>query len=66
MIESVDRKVGIVIEFKLAREEKLLEKAEEGKRQIKEKKYYKELELDRVENILTYCIAFRGKLCKGV
>ena len=66
MIESVDRKVGIVIEFKLAREENLLEKAEEGKRQIKEKKYYKELELDRVENILTYCIAFRGKLCKVV
>ena len=67
MIEKVDRNIGIVIEFKLAREnEDLTEKAEKGKEQIKEKEYYKELELDRVEKILTYCIAFKGKNCKVI
>ena len=65
MIERVDRSFGIIIEFKLAKEnEDLTKKAEEGKKQIVEKEYYKELELDRVEKILTYSIAFRGKSCK--
>ena len=67
MIEKVDRKLGIVLEFKLAREgEDLVEKAEQGKQQIKEKEYHKELELDKVEKILTYSVAFRGKKCKVV
>ena len=67
MIEKVDRSLGIIVEFKLARDnEDLLKKAEDGKRQIVEKKYYKELEHDRVENILTYSIAFKGKACKVV
>ena len=35
----------------------------EGKEQIKEKEYYKELELDKVKKILTCSIAFRGKKC---
>lgn len=40
--------------------------AEKGKEQIKEKEYYKELELDKVENILIYYIAFKDKECKVV
>ena len=67
MIESVDRKIGIIVEFKVAGEnEKLEEKAKIGKKQIANKEYYKELELDRVENILTYAVAFKGKECKVV
>ncbi len=65
MIESIDRKIGIIVEFKLAKEnEDLSLKAQEGKKQIYEKEYYKELELDRVEKILIYSIAFREKICK--
>ena len=67
MIESVDRKIGIIVEFKVAGEnEDAEEKARIGKEQILDKEYYKELELDRVENILTYAIAFKGKTCKVV
>lgn len=67
MMESTDRKIGIVVEFKLAKDdEDLLLRAEKGKEQIKEKEYYKELELDKVENIMTYSIAFKGKNCKVV
>ena len=64
MIERIDRTLGIVIEFKLAKDnEDLEQKAQEGKKQIIEREYYKELELDRVEKILTYSIAFKGKKC---
>ena len=67
MIESVDRKLGIIVEFKLAREEEdITQKAEEGKKQIIEREYYRELELDQVEKILTYSIAFKGKECKVI
>ena len=67
MIESVDRKIGIIVEFKVAGEnEDLEEKAKIGKEQLVDKEYYKELELDRVENILTYAVAFKGKECKVV
>lgn len=55
---------GIVVEFKLAKEDENIEqKALDGKKQIIEKEYYKELELDKVEKIITYSIAFRGKKC---
>ena len=65
MLEKVDRSIGIVVEFKCAKEnEDLVKKAGEGKKQIKEKEYYKELELDKVKNILTYSVAFKGKSCK--
>ena len=67
MIESIDRKIGIIVEFKVAVEnEELEEKAKIGKEQIVDKEYYKELKLDRVENILTYAVAFKGKECKVV
>ena len=67
MIEKVDRSLGIVVEFKFTKDdEDITKKAEEGKKQIEEREYYKELELDRVENILTYSIAFKGKNCKVI
>ena len=65
MLESKDRKIGFVIEFKVAKKEEDLEqKAREGFEQLKEKEYYQELVLDKVENIMTYAIAFQGKRCK--
>ena len=67
MIEAVDRSVGIIFEFKVAKDgDNLNERAETGKEQILNKEYFKELELDRVQNIITYGVAFRGKECKVV
>ena len=67
MIERIDRSAGIIVEFKVAKENEDIEKAAiEGKEQINEKQYYKELELDKVQKILTYCVAFKGKECKVV
>ena len=63
MIESVHRTNGIILEFKILKDnESLEEKAQLGKEQIEEKEYYKEL--NRVENIITYGIAFKGKECR--
>ena len=67
MLESKDRKIGFVIEFKVAKKEEDLEqKAKEGYAQIQEKEYYQELVLDKVENVITYAIAFQGKQCKVI
>lgn len=67
MIESVDRKYGIIVEFKIARENEDIDlKAKSGKEQIYEKEYYKELELEKVQNIFTYGVAFQGKKCSVV
>lgn len=67
MIESVDRKDGIIVEFKIAREnEDIEQKAKKGTEQIYEKEYYKELELEKVQNILIYSVAFQGKKCKVI
>lgn len=67
MIEAVDRSLGIVFEFKVAKDDESLEEnALVGKDQILNKKYFKELELDRVQNVITYGVAFRGKECRVV
>ena len=67
MIEAVDRSVGIVFEFKVAKDdESLEERALTGKEQILNKEYFRELELDRVQNVITYGVAFRGKECRVV
>ena len=67
MIEKLDRSFGMVVEFKYAKDDEDIEKkAQDGKKQIFEKEYYKELELDRVEKILTYSIAFKDKDCKVI
>ena len=64
MIEKKDKTIGIVIEIKLASsKEEIEELAIKGLNQIEEKEYYKELELDKVENINKYVIVFYGKEC---
>ena len=67
VIEAVDRSLGIIVEFKVAKDsENIEERAQKGKEQIKEKQYYREMELEKVQNILTYSIAFKSKHCKVV
>ncbi len=64
LIESVDRKRGYIFEFKIADNESDMENmAMEAKEQMKEKEYYKELQLDKVENIKEYALVFCGKKC---
>ena len=64
LIEKPDRSMGCIFEFKViekAREMEII--AENARKQMKEKEYYKELELDQVTNIKEYAIVFSGKKC---
>ncbi len=62
MLERTDRTKGVVIEFKVSENESDMDsKAQEGINQMKEKEYYKELVLDKVNNIYEYVIVFYGK-----
>ena len=64
MIERVDRTLGIVLEFKYSDSEEELESdAIKAIEQIKDKEYYKELILDKIENIDKYVMIFKGKKC---
>ena len=64
LIEKKDRSFGCILEFKMAEEESIMESiAENARKQMKEKEYYKELELDQVTNIKEYAIVFSGKKC---
>ncbi len=64
LIESVDRTVGYIFEFKIADNESEMENmASLAKNQMKEKEYYKELQLDKVSNIHEYALVFCGKKC---
>lgn len=63
-IRKKDNSLGIIVEFKVAKTEEELENvAEKGLEQINQKEYYKELEVEQVENINTYCVAFYKKKC---
>lgn len=75
VVEPMDkRKNGLVIEFKVAKEKKELEKAsEEALAQIEEKRYYEGLRDRGVERIILVGISFyqrdfklQGKIIKGV
>lgn len=62
MIITKDRKLGIIIELKIVKDN--MEKAAtKALNQMKEKEYYKELELDKVKEIYEYAIIFKGKKC---
>ncbi len=62
MIEATDRSLGILIEFKITDGD--MEKSAEGViQQMKNKEYYQELVLDKVEKIYCYAIIFKGKRC---
>lgn len=64
LIEKVDRSIGMIIEIKIANTKEEMEKeAEIALNQIKEKEYYQELVLDKVEQILEYAIVFYEKSC---
>ena len=64
LIEKVDRSIGMIIEIKIANtKEEMEEEAKIALNQIKEKKYYQELILDKVEQILEYAIVFCEKSC---
>ncbi len=63
-LEKNDHSVGCVFEFKIAESESEMESlANTAKEQMKEKEYYKELELDKVQNIKEYAVVFCGKKC---
>ena len=64
MIERDDRSFGCIFEFKVADKESEMENlASIAKKQMKEKEYYKELELDKVQNIKEYVVVFCRKKC---
>ena len=60
MIEKIDRSIGIIIEFKITKDD-MEESAKKALSQMKEKEYYQELVLDKVEHIHEYAIIFKGK-----
>ncbi len=62
MIEAVDKSVGIIIELKICEKETEIEKkVMEAQKQMKEKEYYKELELEKIKNIKEIVIVFYKK-----
>ena len=63
MIESEDRKNGYIIEFKIVKEDNMEEVANKAIEQMQEKEYYEELVLDKVKNIYSFAIIFKGKSC---
>ena len=64
LIEKEDRSFGCIFEFKIADNENEMENIfENAIAQMKEKEYYKELELDKVQNIKEYAVVFCGKKC---
>ena len=63
-LEKNDHSVGCIFEFKIADKEEDMESlASVALNQMKEKEYYKELELDKVQNIKEYAVVFCGKKC---
>ena len=63
MIETSDKKTGIIIELKIDRDNDIEKVATNAKKQIKDKEYYQELILDKVENIYEFVIVFKNKKC---
>ena len=62
ILEKTDRKIGLVFELKLDKDEKEMnEEIEKAIVQIEDKEYYKELELDKIEKIYKYSIYFYKK-----
>ena len=62
MIRKIDNSVGYVIEFKLASAEEEMEtSAKDAINQMKDKEYYKGLELEGVNNIKEIAMVFHGK-----
>ena len=63
--DVLDRKTAVIMELKIAKEEKDLKKeCQHALNQIEEKQYEAGLKNEGYQNILKYGIAFCGKLCK--
>ena len=62
MIESKNKKVGIIIELKITKDD-MEASANEALNQIEKKEYYQVLVSDKVETIYKYAIVFKGKKC---
>ena len=60
MIESSDRKIGVIIELKITKDD-MEKEAEIALNQIDNKEYTQELILDKVETIYKYAFIFKGK-----
>lgn len=63
MIETYDKKNGYIFEFKIATNEDMEKVANTAKKQMKDKEYYQELILDKIENIYEFVIVFKNKKC---
>ena len=63
MIETSDKKTGIIIELKIDKDNDIEKVANTAKKQMKDKGYYQELILDKVENIYEFVIVFKNKKC---
>lgn len=63
MIETADKKTGIIIELKIDKDNDIEKVANTAKKQMKDKEYYQELILDKVENIYEFVIVFKNKKC---
>lgn len=63
MIETADKKTGIIIELKIDKDNDIEKVANIAKKQMKDKEYYQELILDKVENIYEFVIVFKNKKC---
>jgi len=62
MIISSDRKFGYIFELKIT-DKDMENTAKNALEQMKEKEYYKELLLEKVDSIYEYAIVFKGKKC---
>lgn len=63
MIETADKKTGIIIELKIDKDNDIEKVANTAKKQMKDKEYYQELILDKVGNIYEFVIVFKNKKC---
>ena len=63
-VRKLDNSFGFICEFKLATTEKEMESlGRKAIKQMKEKEYYKELKLEKVENIYEFAFVFFQKKC---
>ncbi len=63
IIESVNRKLAVIIEIKLVKSEKDIESKLNEEIKIEEKVYYKELRLDKIKDVKKYKVVFYKDKC---
>ena len=64
LLEAKDKSIGIILEFKIAKNEsEMEEKAKEGLKQIENKEYISRLKSSDIKDIKVYSIVFYKKKC---